>query len=705
MSVDDDTKGMEDADLAEKQLLEEAKRRFQQCVENDVDVRSEYLKDLRFRVGDQWPEGIETSREKDNRPSLVINRLPQFTRQVTNDARQNKPGLKVAPVEDGDVEVAEIYNGLIRHIEQASDAQIAYDTAIDSQVTGGFGYFRLLTEYCTDEGFDQEIKIKRILNALTVYFDPNAQEPDYSDARFAFIVEDMTSDAFKLAYPKSKLSSMADFSAIGDDVFIQGDTMRVAEYFKVVMEDSKLYLLEDGQIVDKVPEGMKALKERVVSIPTVKWYKISATEILEESVWPGKWIPIIPVLGEEHIVNGKRILVGLIRYARDPQSMLNYWVSAQTEAIALAPKAPWLMAEGQDEGYKHLWENANRDNQSRLIYKPTSLNGTTLPAPHRLTAEPPVQAMMNATNMAGQFLKDTTGIYDASLGAHGNETSGRAILARQKEGDVSTFHFIDNFSRSIKHMGRQLVDLIPKIYDAPRIIRIVGENGDEKMVPVNQPIDGQVAKIFDLTTGKYDVVLESGPSYSTKREQSAQMMLDISNSYPQLWQVAGDILVKSFDWPGAAELSNRLKLLLPPQVQQQSDGKPAIPPQIKAQMQQMTQMMDALTKELHDAATEVEKLKAQENIKVMEIESRERIATMQSEVDLLKTQASLEHKGHLTAFVQELDLLKKRMAIMSDHTYQANEHAQQQAMVPEPQETPSSEGQEPMPDAEPAAVS
>ena len=398
------------------------------------------------------------------------------------------------------------------------------------------------------------------------------------------------------------------------------------------------------------------------------------------------------------------MLVGLIRYARDPQSMLNYWVSAQTEAIALAPKAPWLMAEGQDEGYEHLWENANRDNQSRLVYKPTSLNGTNLPAPHRLTAEPPVQAMMNATNMAGQFLKDTTGIYDASLGAHSNETSGRAILARQKEGDVSTFHFIDNFSRSIKHMGRQIVDLIPKIYDAPRVLRIVGENGDTKMVAVNQQPNGaQVDKLFDLTTGKYDVVLESGPSYSTKREQTQQFMSDMINSYPALLEKAGDIILKNFDVAGSREISERLKMFMPPQIQAMfKEGAPAIPPQIQAQMQHMTQMMDALTKELHDAATEVEKLKTQQDIKVMEIQSRERIATMQSEVDMLKTQATLEHKGHLVAFEQELDLLKKRMVIMSDHAYQDKEHAQQ-AIQPESQDPVGAEMQEPMQDAEPLA--
>lgn len=686
-----------------EELIEEAKKRYEYTSAAYDKIYKAFKEDLGIALGDQWPDDIARDRLANDRPSLTINRIPQFVRQVTNDARHNRPSPKATPVGDGaSKETAEIMNGLIRHIQSTSDASVAYDMAVQCQVIGGLGYIRLVTDYCDEKSFDQDIKIKRVLNPLTILIDADCQEPDGSDAKYAFVTDDMTPEAFKEAYPNSKMASADSFaSGNGDDPWVSEKTIRVVEYFKVTEEEKTIYLLHDGQTTDVKPETQLMIaNERVTKTRKVKWYKLSAMDILEEGEWPGKYIPIIPVYGDEFIYNGQRYLIGLVRYARDPQRMLNYWVSAQTEMIALAPKAPFIMAEGQDEGYEQFWDNANTQSYSRLVYKPVSLGGQALPPPQRQVAEPPVQAMAQATNMASQFLKDTTGIYDAGLGSQGSETSGKAILARQKESDVSNFHFTDNFARSIRYLGRMLVDLFPKIYDTQRVVRIVEPDGTERQVMINQPsADAGMAGVFDLTKGRYDVVIESGPSYNTKREQTADAMLQVSNAYPPLWDKAGDLMVKNFDWPGADKLAERLQMFLPPEVKQkEQQGNQLMPPQLQAQMAQMTQMMDAMSQELNVASEEVDKLKSQQTLKVMEIESRERIATMNAQVEILKTQATLESKGHLAAFQNEVALLQKRMDMMLAREQQSYQELEEPpAMEAQEMQNPAMEMSEPLP--------
>lgn len=629
-------------------VIELALERFKETAMAEHDNRKKTKNDLQFYVGeDQWDAAIKSERAGDARPCLVINRLPQFVRQVTNDQRQNRPSLHIIPVGDSDKEVADIYEGLVRHIQEASNADIAYDTACQNQVIGGVGYFRVITDYCNEESFDQEILIKRIKNPLTVYVDPAACEPDYSDARYMFITSEIPHDEFRKLYPGKQIVSKDDFSGLGDEIspWATQHTMRVAEYFEIVEDGKeKIYLLEDGSVVTELPEGVEAVKEREVARKKVIWRMISGLEVLEEKEWPGKYIPIIPVLGDDVDVDGKRYLKGMVRDAKDPQRMYNYWASAQTEMIALAPKAPFIAAEGQIEGYKAIWESANRKNHAYLPYKPTTVNGTQVPAPQRQTAEPPVQAMVQAMAQASEDMKATTGIYDASLGARSNESSGRAINARKLQGDIANYHFIDNLSRSIRHLGRILIDLIPKIYDAPRIIRITGEDGSGLSIPVNQTVQmGGVEKIFDLTTGKYDVVVDVGPSYKTKREQAAENMTMILQSNPELWQTCGDIFAQNLDWPGANKLAERLKKMLPPQLQ---DENANIPPQVKAQLEQAQAMIEQMTEALN-------KLQDEREIKLMELESKEAIAAMNNQTAIVLE----EIKNNFGAFQEEVKWL------------------------------------------------
>jgi len=615
-----------------------ARERFTFTAEAEYNNRIAAKGDLEFYVSDQWDQGTKADRASANRPCLTINRLPQFTRQITNGLRQNMPAVHIIPVHDSDEEVAEILEGMVRHIQDISQSGIAYSTANLNQVVAGQGFFRVVTEYLNEKSFDQEIKIKRIKNALSVYVDPNAIEPDYSDARYMFITSDLTRAAFEERYPDKTIVSDDYLSAMGDSVrtWLSGnrDVMRIAEYWTVEEKRSKLYQLEDGSIVDKVPEGQKALKDREVVERKVMCRHISGVEVLEEYEWEGKYIPIIPCLGEDIDVDGTRIIKGMVRDAQDPQRMYNYWATAQTEMIALAPKAPYIIAEGQLEGYKAIWENANTTSYSALPYKPTDIMGHPVPPPQRQVAEPPVQAMVQAMSQAAEDLKATTGIYDASLGAKSNETSGKAINARKMQGDVSNYHFMDNFSYSIQHLGRILLDLIPKIYVTQRIVRILGQDDSVSYKTINGPSGEKdangIEKIYDITTGQYDVTVDVGPSYKTKRQQDSESIGNLLQANPELWATCGDLLVKSMDWPDAEQISERLRKMLPPQLQDAPDGQQEIPQQVKQMLDQQSQQIEQMTAVIHQLSDE-------RDMKLYELKSKETI-----EFEKMKTQITIE---------------------------------------------------------------
>lgn len=680
------------SDVSEKDdLLETARERFALAQEAIADSHKLAIEDREFLAGNQWPEEIKNKRTQKGRPCLVINRLPQHARQVTNDARQNRPSIKVYPVDDkADVETAKVLQGMVKHIETNSNADVAYDTAFDGAVKNGFGYLRVTTDYSDPETFEQDILIKRIRNPLSVFLDPHAQEPDGSDARFGFIVDDVSHDDFKSQFPDSELCKASDWNALADQTpgWLSEKTCRIAEYFYRDDKTVELAQLDDGKVVplEQVPEDLRHLvvNTRKTKVPVIRWAKINAIEILEETVWPGRWIPIIPVYGDEEDLNGRVILKGIIRDAKDPQRMYNYWASSETEMIALAPKAPFIGAEGQFEGYEDQWRTANVENHAFLEYKPVALNGTLAPPPQRNVFEAPVQAISQARMMSSEDLKATTGIYDASLGNRSNENSGIAIQRRNMQAQTANFHFVDNLTRSLKHVGRILVDLIPKVYDTTRVARIIGEEGDQKVVTVNgQPQPGSTQnQIYDLSIGKYDVVCDVGPSFATKRQEAVQSMLDMTRAYPQIAQVAGDLLVKNMDWPGAKEVAERLKKTLPPGLADDDQSGPPLPPQVKAQMGQMNQMIEQLTHQLNDS-NEILKQKR------MELESRERIAMAEIqakvEIELFKGGQKDSHlllQQEIAQIEQRLNLLGQQEPIQTE----VNEQMPDQQM-PEQQPT------------------
>ena len=632
-----------------------ALERFKLCAEAESEFRKLALEDLTFYSGDQWDDNIKNQRTRDLRPCLTINRLPQFVHQVSNEVRQNKPAAKVSPVDDyGDAETAETIQGIIRHIERQSKADSVRSYAAFYQIVCGRGYYRIVSKYADPLSFDQELYIERIQNPLTVYVDPTCQQPDYSDAKYAFIVNDLTRDVFKAMYPQAEASSAEEFRSVGDAErdWASHDKIRVAEYFTRDIEPQQIALLPDGSVlpVEQVPPGVPVMATRTAEVPRVRWSVITCYEVLSEREWPGQWIPIIPVLGEEWSLDNKTQLTGMVRNAKDPQRMLNYWESAKTETIALAPRVPFIAAEGQLENHEKEWAQANTKNFSVLQYKVKEVGGQLVPAPQRQSYEPPIQAISMAQMGAIDNLKAATGIYDASLGNRSNETSGIAIRQRQSEGDTANFHYIDNLATSITHETRQLIDLIPKIYDRPgRVARIIGEDGAEQKVQLNAPYQEQgVTKMYDLNAGRYDVAIDIGPSYKTKRQEAVESMLGFAQVAPGLVPLYADLFAQAMDWPLARKIAERVR---PPNLP--PEGEQQIPPQVMAQMQQMKQENEQLTQALNEASRVIESKQVEtqwrERIAAAEIESAERIAMGRDRTTLTTKVADIGSRDAISA--------------------------------------------------------
>jgi len=654
---------------SDSDILTTARARLDMAVSALAESREDEIDDLRFYAGSpdnhwQWPADVLATRGAvqgqtiNARPTLTINKLPQHVRQVTNDMRQNRPGAKVIPVDDNaDVEVAEIFNGMIRHIEYISDADVAYDTACENQVSYGEGYITLMTEYCDENTFDQDIKIGRIRNSFSVYMDPLIQDPTGADAKYCFITEDLTKAEYERQYPDAAPISTLQSLGVGDQSisnWLNEDTVRIASYYYIDYDKTKLNLYPGNQSAfegtpeDKMLKDMfgKPIKSRISERPRVMYCKINGYEILEQKEWAGKWIPVIRVIGNEFEVDGRIYISGLVRNAKDAQRMYNYWVSQEAEMLALAPKAPFIGYGGQFEGYEDKWKTANTNNWPYLEVNPdvTDGQGAVLPLPQR--AQPPMAStgLLQAKAGASEDIKSTTGQYNASLGMGSNERSGRAILARQREGDVGTYHYGDNLTRAVRHVARQLVDLIPKIYDTQRIARIIGEDGETKMVkinpdqpqPVNKIVNEQgivIEKIYNPGVGKYDVVATTGPGYATKRQAALEAMAQLLQGNPQLWSVAGDLFVKNMDWPGAQEMSKRFAKTIDPKFLSDGEDDPALQAaqqQIQAmgaEMEQMYQMIQNVGKSIEMQDLERKDFEAQ--IKAYDAETK-RIAAVQA---------------------------------------------------------------------------
>ncbi len=639
-------------DRSDDQVLATARARLDMAISALSESREDELDDLRFYAGSpdnhwQWPADVLATRGAvqgqtiNARPCLTINKLPQHVHQVTNELRLNRPAPKVIPADDmADVEVAEVFNGMIRHIEYISDADVAYDTACENQVTYGEGYIRLLTEYCSADTFDQDIKIGRIRNSFSVYMDPMMQDPCGADARWCFITEDISKEEYERLYPDAAPISTLQTLGVGDQSISQWlneNTVRIAEYFYYEITKQTLNLYPgnvtafDGTPEDKMLRMQfgKPLRSRESERKKVKWLKINGYEVLERADWAGSHIPVIRCVGNEFEVEGRLYVSGLVRNAKDAQRMYNYWTSQEAEMLALAPKAPFIGYGGQFEGYEMQWKTANTQNWPYLEVNPdvTDGAGAVLPLPQRAAPPLPQTGLIQAKMGAADDIKSVTGQYNASLGQTSNERSGKAILARQKESDTGTYHYVDNFGRMIRYVGRQLVDLIPKIYDTERIARIIQEDGESGMVKINpmqqEPVKKirneqgiVIEKVYNPGVGKYDVRVITGPGFQTKRQESLEAMAQLLQGNPDLWKVAGDLFIKNMDWPGAQEMAQRFAKVIDPAIIGDDEDNPALAAAkqqieaMNAEMQQMAGMLQNVQQSMEARDLQIKEFKA-----------------------------------------------------------------------------------------------
>jgi len=606
--------------MAEEDTLSEEKEAFELAYEAESENRKVALESLRFaRMGEQWPEKIKKERELEGRPILTINKMPSFIRQVVNDSRMNRPQIKVKGVDDkSDPATAQVLEGLIRNIEYVSKADVAYDTAVDNSCSLGWGYIRLAIEYEYDDSFDKGLRIKRVANPFSVYGDPFSTEADSSDWNQAHVVEYLEEDEFERKYKGAdKVDWDAKYGQI-EQPWRQDEEIMVCEAWRREVVQKTIVQLSDGHVLGEkeylaAKDLFDAMGITVVNSRQAQGYKITqrimtGAEILEENEWAGQYIPIIPVYGEEINVEGKRYFRSLVHNAMDAQRMFNYWRTQATEMVALAPRVPFIGEEGAFDADPN-WETANTRSHPYLMFT----KGKQMPQRQPLDGGSSIGAMSEAM-AAADDMKAIIGMYDASLGARSNETSGKAINARKMEGDVSTYHFIDNLSRAIRHVGCCLIDLIPKVYGPQKIIRVLGEDQKEKVVKLaggqpqqpqqpdpNGPLPDGAERIYDLSVGRYDVAVSVGPGFTTKREEAAAQMTEFIRSYPPAAPIIGDILVKALDWPQADEIAERIKAMMPPQ----ANG--GMPPELQ-------QMIEGGKKQIEQQGQQIQQMQAEKQI-------------------------------------------------------------------------------------------
>lgn len=562
---------------ADEELLQEACERYAEWLEAWEENRRNYLEDMKFATSaDQWDEQVKNARGKD-RPTLTINKLNAITKQIIGDYLRNEIGIKVRPVDSkADVKKAKTRDGIIRNIQDVSRAQDAYKTSLTCSVRGGYGFIKVDTDYANDDDFDLDIRIRRVTNPLSIVPDPFYTEVTGADMRGCFETEMMPKAEFAKKYKKAKPQN---WDAVAGKENAEGwyteKSVRIANYWRVEIKEKTIALLDTGEQVviesdeyrDKLLEsGKEIVKERQAQIRKIRCYKLCGHEILERYDFPGRYIPIIIVAGEEVDIEGKRLFRSSIYYSKDPQRMTNYWKTAATETVALQPKTPWKATARQVQGYESIWATANTGRHQVLYYN----HDQNAPPPQR---EPPPAFAAAEINMAlasADDIKATSGVYDASLGARSNETSGKAILARQREGDNATFIFIDNIARAIQQVGTVINDMIPHVYDAQRTLRLLGVDGSTEIIEVNKPeldpVTLETVVINDLAEGKYDVTVTTGPAFATQRAEAAESMMEFVRVVPAAGAVIGDLVAKNMDWPGAEEISERLKRAMPPHI-------------------------------------------------------------------------------------------------------------------------------------------
>lgn len=638
----------EENTIPDNDVVVEAIKLFERDRSNWSEVYQKALEDLEFQSDKpyaQWDDATYSDRKQTGRPVITLDQLGQFVHQVVNDIRQNTPSINTIPAgEASDIETADIFKGLIKGIEYQSSADDVYDTAATYSVKSSLGFIRVDHDYADETGFEQLLCIKRVINPLACYIDSNSIEADGRDAKHAHVLEDMTVGEFKDRWPDFDPVNFSEKKERKGQTN-EADMITVCEFFQLEEEEKEISLAGDGSVIvggDDSEDGAdiddtaggesesvaqdeeKPAKRatRKVKRTTVNRYWLSGKDVLEQSTFPGKYIPVVPVYGEEAWIDGKRHIFSLIRKAKDGQMMFNLWASLETELLLKQPQAPVMAQEGSIEDYAQDWKSPSKS--MALRYKKYDEQGRPYDKPERLQPPTIPTGVVNAKQESLNDIKATLGMYNASVGERSNAISGVAYNAQKKEGDVATYHFADNLARSIEHVGRILVSAIPEIYDTPRIIRIIGAEDEPQMVGVNgAPMQEGQERPFDLTTGSYDVRVVTGPSYTTKRQETVAALDQLFQAQPQLMKVFGDIYFKNSDFAGAEAMAARAEKLLPPNLKDDNQQDPQIM-QMQQQLQQAGQEIQALQQQNAQLQQETQNKQTESQLKAAELQLKAR---------------------------------------------------------------------------------
>lgn len=689
------------------EILTRARKRYAASVEAEREIREEAELDMRFVSGDQWTEKARRERESAFRPVLTFNKLHTSVQQLANQARQNKPAIQIHPAGGGSSkDDAIVFQGIIRSIEYDSSADQAYDIALESAASCGFGFFKYSAIYVDNHSFDQKLVVESIQDAFSVRLDCAAKKPDRSDAMWGFEELTVSKDSYRIEYGREpfNLGIGGEFAReLQAEGWLSDDEVRVCRYWEVQLVEKTLrhykgadgifkpvYVedLRDGEVdrddIDWLTDDDGDVKERKVQLRDVCAYIIDGAHVIDETPWDGSHIPIIAVLGKEIVVKSKRKLISLIRYSRDPQTLHNYYKTMEAETIALAPKPKWIGAVGQFKSKQKDWQRANLDMAAYLEYDPVEKNGAMLPPPTWEAFDPPVQALNAGSLMSADDIKAGTGFFDPSLGMQKSDQSGVAVQKLQNRGDISNFHFIDNLARALKWFGLQLLEVIPKKYDTERELEIIGQDNKRSVIKVNAPYRDEKGRIKHhvLSAGRFSVLVSMGASYESQKAENFARLTELCQGNPQFLQIAGDIIIENSDVIGADRLARRLHAALPPAIQAADqaaeEGMPPELAQMRATIQQLQQQNSQLQQLLQGKILEMSSKERQTTetnrtrLAVAEAQSRSATVNAQFERDHDALQGSLDRRA---------DLLGTMLTLQqeADQAERDRQHDQQQA--------------------------
>ncbi len=631
----------EDRDRAaetDREIWEEARDRLQISADANSENRKRAKAAMVFREGDQWDHDVITTASEDS-PELTINLTDAFVRRVVNNIKQQRPRGKCHPVGDGaDVELAEIINGIGRHVEVRSEADIAYDLAAERAIDAGEGYFRIVAEYIRPDSFQKDLRILPIRNIFTVYMDPAAIMPSGADQDWCLISVKMKRQEYRRRYPNAANVNWNDVDREGSRLdWEDKEEVRLAEYFRIREKPEKLYLIrgqggeeytlyhsqlprrEDGRVV--LDDAVARLAQRGLRIDdkrdsvkrSVEWFRLNGLLVIERQVIPGTYIPVFRVEGNAVDVDGRVRRRGMVQAMMDPQRMVNYGEVAKIKRLGLAPKAPWIAAEGQLDGHPE-WNDANQKAYSVLIYKPITIETNSLPIMiPPPTRQPPAQIEAGFSEFVQGMRSNLVAVAgmpnEPGQDEQGVVVSGRAIDRRQWLSDQSHFQYYEHLTQAIGQCWRVMLEWIPVYFSERRMQRIIGEDSTPQMVPINHPEEGEDGAVRrvknDLSIGRYDVVMDTGPGYETKREEGAANLLDLAKIPPLaelIAQRAPDLLFRAIDHPYMQELADRLMAATPEGLKKVMEG---LSSRARSVVQALAQENAALSQKLQAALQEL----------------------------------------------------------------------------------------------------